>query len=87
MGHRARMSRVLTVRDLRILGERWVPSTDVQCPFLSPPSHTLPFMQPYLEAHTHSTAHMSFLPAEAFRFPPCPAPLHGRAGSIPTETL
>ncbi len=33
-----------------------------------------------------STARKSFLPAEAFRFQPCPAPLHGRAGSIPTTT-
>ena len=33
-----------------------------------------------------STARKSFLPAEALRFQPCPAPLHGRAGSIPTTT-
>jgi len=63
-----------------------VVSMDLQCPFLSPPSHPLPFMRPYLEAGTHSTAHMSFLPAEAFRFPPRPAPLHGCAGSVPTTT-
>lgn len=33
-----------------------------------------------------STARKSFLPAEALRFQPCPAPLHGRAGSVPTTT-
>ena len=47
---------------------------------------TQPFMQPYLEAGTHTTAHKSFLPGEAFRFPPSPAPFHGRAGSVPTTT-
>ena len=31
-----------------------------------------------------STARKSFLPAEALRFQPCPAPLRGRAGSVPT---
>lgn len=33
-----------------------------------------------------STARKSFLPAEALRFQPCPAPLRGRAGSVPTTT-
>ena len=61
-------------------------STDPQCPFLIPPSFTLPSMLPCLEALAHSTAHKSFLPAEALRFQPCPAPLHGRAGSVPTTT-
>ena len=61
-------------------------SRDLQSPFFSLPSHTLPFMQPYLEAGTHTTAHKSFLPMEAFRFPSCSAPFHGFAVSVPTTT-
>ena len=61
-------------------------STDLQCPFLTPPSFTLPSMLPCLEALADSTARKSFLPAEALRFQPCPAPLRGRAGSVPTTT-
>lgn len=61
-------------------------STELPCPFLSPPSHALPFMRPSLKARNHSTAHKSFSPVQAFRFPPYPAPLHGRAGSVPTTT-
>lgn len=61
-------------------------STELPCPFLSPPSHALPFMRPSLKARNHSTAHKSFSPAQAFRFPPYPAPLHGHAGSVPTTT-
>ena len=60
--------------------------TDLPCPFLSPPSHTHPFTQPCLEAGTHTAAQNRFLPAEAFRFPRCPAPFCGRAGSVPTTT-
>ena len=61
-------------------------STELPCPFLSPPSHVLPFMRPSLKARNHSTAHKSFSPVQAFRFPPYPAPLHGRSGSVPTTT-
>ena len=60
--------------------------TDLPCPFLSPPSHTHPFTQPCLEAGTHTAAQNRFLPAEAFRFPRCPAPFCGHAGSVPTTT-
>ena len=46
----------------------------------------LAFLLLHYAASAVSTAHKSFLPAEALRFQPCPAPLHGRAGSVPTTT-
>ena len=60
-------------------------STELQRPFLSPPSHTA-LRAALFRGGTHSTAHKSFLPAEAFRFPPCPAPFHRCTGFVPTTT-
>ena len=52
-------------------------------PFLSPPSHAA-LHAALFRGSSHTAAHRSFLPAEAFRFPPCPAPFHRHTGFVPT---
>ncbi len=59
-------------------------STELQS--LPLPSITAALHAALFRGSAHTTAHRSFLPAEALRFPPCPAPFHRCTGFVPTTT-
>ena len=60
-------------------------STELQCPFLSPPSHTALHAALFRGRYPHRSS-QELLPCGGFPFPPCPAPFHRCTGFVPTTT-